>query len=220
MKLSILSIIFTALIPVATAITAAGKQVVVDPSGVYMRATRLKDNTLLGGYAAKDGANHALRVVKSTNNGASWTQIGSVTSAESATHDLDNAFPLQLPSGRILYAFRNHDRTSSGVYTYYRITVCFSEDGGVTWSYLAQIDERAASGVNGLWEPFLRLSGNGTLQAFYSAENSGSDQDNIFKTSTDGGKTWAGPHPVSGQGLTSRDGMTAVANIDGNGNAM
>lgn len=180
-----------------------------------MRATRLNDNTIIAGYAAQDGPNHLLRVVKSSDAGSSWTQLGTVTAGDSATHDIDNAFPLQLPSGRILFAFRNHDRTSKGVYTYYRITVCYSDDGGVTWSFLTQIDERPANGVNGLWEPFLRVSRNGTLQVFYSSENNGGDQDNVMKTSTDGGASWSGPFPVSGQGVTSRDGMTAVADAGG-----
>lgn len=204
----------------SAAVGPSSGQVVVDVGGVYMRATRLNDGSIIGGYAAQEGADHVLRVVKSTDGGNSWSAIGTVAGGESATHDIDNAFPLQLPSGRILFAFRNHDRTSSGQYTYYRITVCFSDDGGVTWSFLSQVDERPANGVNGLWEPFIRVAGDGTIQLYYSSENSGPDQDNIMKTSTDNGQTWHGPFAVSGQGIISRDGMTAVTNIDNNGNLM
>lgn len=205
----------------AATVGPTGGQVVVDGGGIYMRATRLKDGSIMGGYAAQDGPNHVLRVVKSTNNGGSWSPAGSVASDASATHDLDNADVVQLPSGRLLFAFRNHDRTSSGNYTYYRITICYSDDNGATWHFLNQLDERAAGAQkNGLWEPFLRVSRNGTVQAFYSAENNGGDQDNLMKTSTDNGQTWRGPFPVSGQGITSRDGMTGVAEIDGNGNLM
>ncbi|PNY23700.1 Uncharacterized protein TCAP_06358 [Tolypocladium capitatum] len=195
-------------------------QIVVDGGGVYMRATRLNDGSILGGYAAQDGPNHVLKAVRSTDGGASWAQIGTVASAPSATSDIDNAFPLQLPNGRVLFAFRNHDRTASGSYTYFRITLCYSDDGGHNWSFLSQIDERPQNGVNGLWEPFLRVSGNGVLQAFYSSENSSNDQDNLMKISSDNGQSWSVSWTVSGQGVTSRDGMTGVSNIDNNGNVI
>lgn len=204
----------------AAAVTPHGGQVVVDGGGVYMRSTRVKDGSILGGYAASEGANRVLRVTKSTNNGDSWSVIGTVASGDGQTHDMDNADIVQLPSGRILYAFRNHDQTGPGNPTYFRITICYSDDGGATWRFLSQLDERPRNGKNGLWEPFMRVSRNGTLQAFYSSENNPGDQDNLLKTSTDGGKTWNGPFPVSGGGVNARDGMTGVTNIDNNGNLM
>ncbi|KAK2594718.1 hypothetical protein QQS21_007568 [Conoideocrella luteorostrata] len=197
------------------AVAPSAGHTLVDINGIYMRATRLHDSSILGGYAAQDGPNHVLRVVKSTDDGSSWTQIGSVATSVSATHDLDNAFPLQLPSGRILFAFRNHDRTASGEYTYFRITVCYSDDNGYNWKFLSQVAERPAQGVNGLWEPFLRVSASGAAQVYYSSENSANDQDNLMKISTDNGASWSGPHVVSGEGVTSRDGMSAVAEIKG-----
>jgi len=166
----------------------AGSTVVIDPAGVYIRATSLKDGGLLAGYAASDGSQHVLRTAKSTDGGQSWHHQGEVYRAETATHDVDNAFPFQLPNGRILYAYRNHDRTSSG-YTYYRITVSYSDDGGVTFKYLSTVAQRAASGVNGFWEPFLRLANDGTLQCYYSGENNANDQDGFMRQSTDGGET-------------------------------
>lgn len=184
-----------------------------------MRATRLNDGNIIGGYAATDSGSRVLRAVRSDDGGASWQALGIVTSVDPTATDLDNAYPLQLPSGRILFAFRNHDRSGSG-WSYYRLTLCYSDDGGVTWSFLTQIEERAASGVNGIWEPLLRISSDGTLQVYYSSENASNDQDNVMKTSTDGGATWSGQTIVSGDGVTSRDGMVGVANIDDNGNVM
>ncbi|KAI1192616.1 glycoside hydrolase family 93 protein [Nemania serpens] len=197
----------------------ASNTVVIDPVGVYIRASAVNDGGLIAGYAASDGAQHVLRTAKSTDGGQSWHHQGEVYRADTATHDLDNAFPLQLPSGRILYAYRNHDRTGSQ-YTYYRITISYSDDGGVTFLYLSTVAERPASGVNGLWEPFLRVANDGSLQCYYSAENSATDQDGFMRQSSDGGLTWSSPITISGAGVTSRDGMIGVAEVDGNGNLM
>ncbi|KAI3327224.1 glycoside hydrolase family 93 protein [Xylariaceae sp. AK1471] len=197
----------------------ASNTVVIDPVGVYIRVTSVNDGSLIAGYAATDGTQHVLRTARSTDGGQSWNYQGEVYRADKTTHDLDNAFPLQLPSGRILYAYRNHDRPSSQ-YTYYRITVSYSDDGGKTFRYLSTVAQRAASGINGLWEPFLRVANDGSLQCYYSAENSATDQDGLMRQSSDGGLTWSSPITISGAGLTSRDGMIGVAKIDGNGNLM
>ncbi|KAI1277639.1 glycoside hydrolase family 93 protein [Xylaria sp. FL0933] len=200
-------------------VVKASNTVVIDPAGVYIRVTSLKNGSLLAGYAATDGTQHVLRAAKSTDGGQSWFLQGEVYRADKTTHDLDNAFPLQIPSGRILYAYRNHDRPNSQ-YTYYRITVSYSDDGGSTFKYLSTVAERAASGVNGLWEPFLRVANDGTLQCYYSGENSSTDQDGYMRQSSDGGVTWSSPITISGSGVTSRDGMIGVANTDSNGNLM
>lgn len=136
-----------------------------------------------------------------------------------ATHDIDNPFPIVLSSGRVLYFYRNHDRKTDGTYTYFRISVSYSDDGGVTFKYLSTVDERVASGVNGIWEPFVRFMNDGkTLQCYYAAENNAGDQDILAKTSTDGGATWSSFYGVSGSTVTARDGMPGVAPIDNNGN--
>ncbi|KAI0531815.1 glycoside hydrolase family 93 protein [Xylaria digitata] len=188
---------------------------VIDSAGVYIRVSSLNDGSLIAGYAATDGTQHVLRLAKSTDGGLSWRRQGEVYRADKTAHDVDNAFPLHLPSGRILYAYRNHDRANSQ-YTYYRITVSYSDDGGKTFRYLSTVAQRAASGVNGLWEPFLRIANDGSLQCYYSAENSATDQDGFMRQSTDGGLTWSSPITVSGADVTSRDGMIGVAKINGN----
>ncbi|KAI0454830.1 glycoside hydrolase family 93 protein [Xylaria acuta] len=202
-------------------VVGAGGTVIIDPAGVYIRATSVNGGGLIAGYAAQDGSQHVLRTAKSTDGGLSWRPQGEVYRADSANHDLDNAFVLQLPNGRILYAYRNHDRPN-GQYTWYRITIAYSDDGGITFKFLSTVAERGANGFNGLWEPFLRVAKDGSLQCYYSAENGATDQDGFVKYSYDGGSTWsnATPMTVSGAGVTSRDGMIGVANIDGNGNLM
>lgn len=131
--------------------------------------------------------------------------------------------------GRILYAYRNHDRSLNNTlgvpdnYTFYRLSVSASDDGGRSWAFLSNIDTRAANNgsanLNGLWEPFLRVAADGaTLQAYYSAENDAGDQDSLMRESSDGGGTWGPRRVTSGADrVRSRDGMTGVARLGGGG---
>ncbi|KAL8693646.1 MAG: hypothetical protein Q9218_001556 [Villophora microphyllina] len=183
-------------------------------AGTYPRATRLHDGSILGVYTAFESGSNVIRTSKSTNNGASWTPLGSVASGASNANDIDNPFAIQLPtSNRILVAFRNHSKDpSTGAYTYFRITVCYSDDGGTTWNYLSQ-PAGDAGPVQGSWEPFFRIAVDGSLQLYYSHENSAQDQDTLQRISKDGGATWSAAVCVSGSGITSRDGMTSVASL-------
>ena len=90
---------------------------------------------------------------------------------------------LQLPSGRILFAFRNHNHDASLVrYTYYCITVCASDDGGYTSSFLSHVAYRAATDKNnGLWEPFPRIALDAAVQAFFSSGNRATGQDYLLR---------------------------------------
>ena len=143
----------------------------------------------------------------STGSGASWTALGEVTRGPSNANDIDNPYVLQLPSGRVLCAFRNHSKDpNTGAYTYFRITVTYSDDLGKTWKYLSTPASDPGA-VNGNWEPFLRNAQDGSLQLYYSRENSAADQDTLERFSTDGGKTWTTAQTISGAGITARDGM-------------
>jgi hypothetical protein len=55
--------------------------------------------------------------------------------------DIDNPFVVQLPSGKILCAFRNHSKNTNGEYTCFRITICCSDNDGTSWSYLSTADQ-------------------------------------------------------------------------------
>lgn len=202
--------------------SAAGAVATLATSGTYPRVNSVTyangSAALIAGWTdtTDSGSNKILRVAQSTDDGASWTTIGSVAQGAAATQELDNPFPLQVvPGGRILYAYRNHDiDASTGDYTYYRITVSYSDDFGESWLFLSQVIERSATATNnGLWEPFLRLANDGTtIQCYYSSEDASDDQNNFMKYSTDGGATWSDDEIyVSGQNVTSRDGMTGVA---------
>ncbi|KAL8952573.1 MAG: hypothetical protein Q9222_001527 [Ikaeria aurantiellina] len=182
-------------------------------AGTYPRATRLHDGTILAVYTAFQSGSNVLLTSASTNNGASFTPLGEITRGASNANDIDNAFLIQLPSpsNRILCAFRNHSKNpSNGAYTFFRITVTYSDDGGRSWKYLSQPASDPGP-VNGNWEPFLRNAVDGSLQLYYSRENNAQDQDTLQRISRDGGATWSSAVCVSGGGSTSRDGMTSVA---------
>lgn len=183
--------------------------------GTYPRANFLADGSILGAFAATVGDNKQLTLAKSTDDGASWSTIGTAATRPTNSSDLDNPFPLQLPSGRVLLAYRNHDKDpSTGNYTFYRITISYSDDNGVSWEYLST-PATMPGGDIGIWEPFLRNAADGSLQIYYSREDATDDQDTIEQISTDGGTDWGDAMTISGQNFTSRDGMTGVATISG-----
>ena len=189
---------------------------VVMGAGTYPRANFLKDGSILGAYTAFENGNNVIRTVKSRDNGASWKPLGSVAQGPSNASDIDNPYVLQLPSGRVLCAYRNHSKNpSNGVYTFFRITVSASDDNGATWKYLSQPASDPGP-VNGNWEPFLRNAKDGSLQIYYSRENAANDQDSLERFSTNGGATWTAANTISGAGITARDGMTGVTTLGGN----
>ena len=198
--------------------------VFIDKLGHYLRVGFMNDSSLIGGYTElSENGEDVLRVIRSTDGAKSWKPLGEVFRGDRKTHDINNVFPLQLENGRILYAYRNHDRVESdGHYTWFRISISYSDDGGSSFKYLSTVDERPPrpEGASGLWEPFLRVAKDGSIQCYYSTENNNGDQDGFMKYSKDGGKTWSPFVHVSGGDRVSRDGMIGVAPIDNDGNLM
>ncbi|KAK4132199.1 glycoside hydrolase family 93 protein [Trichocladium antarcticum] len=185
--------------------------------GTYPRLCRLSDGSILAGFTAFGPNNQRiLSIARSIDQGQTFHPHGEV--ARSAG-DRDNLVLLQLPTGTILAAFRNHDLSPSRQPTHFRITVCQSTDGGRTWTFLSQAAETPAP--FGIWEPFLRLRNNGTtgrdghgteIQLLFSQERAADDQDTMLVRSVDGGRTWASPpRCVTGAGERLRDGMVGVA---------
>ncbi|KAH6621979.1 Sialidase [Boeremia exigua] len=195
---------------IAASPSKIGDAVVFGEGGTYPRATKLADGSLVGAYTNTQGDNTTIRTVRSEDNGASWQLQGTVDTGPKATQDVDNPYVHELPDGKLLCAFRNHDRASPTTFSYYRITICVSGDGGATWEYLSTPASDPA-GVTGNWEPFLQQALDGTLQLYYSRENSRGDQDSLLRRSSDGGKTWTSAQVISGTGIETRDGMIGVA---------
>ena len=135
--------------------------IVLSPSGgAYPRVTSLSDGSYLAVFTTSSGGNKTLTVTRSTDGGNTFSAWSTIATSPG---DLDNGFLLQLPNGNVVAAFRNHDLSGS-TYTYYRLTACLSTDGGKTWSFLSQINQRAATSTdNGLWVSLSVLQGFGLL---------------------------------------------------------
>jgi hypothetical protein len=191
--------------------------------GAYPRAIKLQDGSLLATITEFSDNKTTIRAYKSTDSGSTWKKAGSVDSGATDARDLDNAYPFQIKSGRVLVAFRNHDRDpDTGAYKYFRITICASDDNGDSWTYVSTPASDSGS-VNGNWEPLLRTASDsaGTLQLFYSRSSSTTDQDNLVRLSTDKGATWSNATTVSGKGSGNAvEGMMGVATVGINGHAM
>ena len=185
-------------------------------SGTYPRANLLSDGSIIGAYTAFANGNNILTATHSTDGGVTWKDVGTINQGTTLNNDIDNPYILQLPSGRLLAAFRNHSKVN-GAYTTFRITVCYSDDLGAHWTFLSQPASDPGP-VHGNWEPFLRNGPKGSLQIYYSRENSKSDQDNLMRTSSNGGATWSASSIVSGgDQAAARDGMSGVTSLDGLG---
>lgn len=190
--------------------TKVSDAVVFGEDGTYPRAIKGADGTLFGAYTNTQGDNTTIVSVLSKDDGASWKQQGTVDTGAKTTKDVDNPYVHELPNGHLLCAFRNHDRASPTTYSFYRITVCISEDSGASWTYLST-PASDPGGLTGNWEPFLQQGLDGTLQLYYSRENNATDQDSLLRRSSDGGQTWSTAQVISGNGLETRDGMIGVA---------
>lgn len=194
----------------APAITSAAVPM-YHTKGTYPRCTRLNDGSLMGAHTAFEDGISILTITRSTNNGASWERIGEVFRGPTSEHDLDNPYVLQLPDGRVLCAFRDHDRHNFGPLSLFRLQVCQSVDGGRNWTFVSTAAQEPA-GPTGVWEPLLRSCSDGrSIQMYYSRENSDGSQNNLVITSTDGGKSWSRPVMVAdGSVYHLRHGMTGV----------
>ncbi|KAK0672187.1 Sialidase [Cercophora samala] len=177
--------------------------------GTYPRLCQLSDGSLLKSYTTfgSDGV-RVLAVSRSTDQARSFEVVGEITRSHG---DCDNCFLLELKPGVVLAAFRNHDLgPEDGKPTWFRITVCRSDDGGRTWGYLSQAVEKGAP--DGVWEPFMRMPvGRQEVQLYYSAEgDQGQRQDTMVVVSADEGEKWSESRRVTGEGGL-RDGMVGIA---------
>lgn len=179
------------------------------PAGTagYPRAIRLDHDgssaqTMLATFA-KGGHNAptTLPIYRSTDGGASWSQISTISSH---TPGWDIEAPTLFEVPRTITGLAQGDLLAAGTawqvgtYTAQKVEVFKSTDHGVTWTYLStctQTSGQPNGWGHGIWEPTFLVADNGTLACFISDERpAGSPTNNQVighYTSTDGGASWS-----------------------------
>ena len=192
--------------------------------GHYSRANYLNDRFIIGTFVQTTSTDFTtskstIKVVKSSDNGNTWFGNITVYTNKTYTNDIDNPYVLQIPSGRVLLIYRNQYRPNFFNETLYRLLISYSDDGGASWTFqdnaVTKFPSVPYDGLaEGIWEPFLRIAQDESLQLYYSEEtnSSGANQDSKMRTSTNGAETWSEAKTISPANITSRDGMLGVVN--------
>jgi hypothetical protein len=174
----------------------------------YPRAANLPDHSLFITFDHPTPTGRAIASLRSTDAGRSFNHYGLIAHDDSPRVDLANAFPLQLPDGPLLVAYRHHLPTQNR----YQILLAASNDAGETFKPLSTI----ATGTTGLWEPFLLVAPNNELHCYYASEEDiYPDQRIELRISRDAGQSWSPPITVVRK-PGSRDGMPAVVKLPDN----
>jgi hypothetical protein len=122
-----------------------------------------------------------------------------------------------LPAGTLLAAGTAWNRPD---FRQQAMEVFISRDGGANWTYRSSCASEALQVNNeghGIWEPFFAITGDGSLNCFYSDERPSADglaQVIAHVRSTDGGATW-GPEifDVGIRNGLARPGMPTVLRL-------
>ena len=130
-------------------------------------------------------------LIHSTDGGRSWsTPIPTVVNSPHG--------PVVLRDGRLLYAGKQL-WTGDG-----KIGVAESMDDGLTWKWLAEIPTRPGDNPKRDYHELHMVEAtDGTLVAQIRMEGSVNENETLQSESSDGGKTWSVPHPISVWGLPS-----------------
>ncbi|MBW8844176.1 MAG: RICIN domain-containing protein [Burkholderiales bacterium] len=157
----------------------------------YPRMIRLAASGAANGrlLASHDLGGSQSLIYESTNQGASWAQVGSITVPET-WHCCSTLWevPQTLGSttaGTLFWATTGRNGSNA-----YALRVYRSTDVGRTWTQLSV----PATGATGIWEPEFTVDSAGRLLMFYSSEEykaSGYNQLLAHKVSTDGGVSWS-----------------------------
>lgn len=179
-------------------------------SSFYPRLLRLSTENRL--IAAFDYGNTQSTIWDSTDNGANWSQIATITLSEpghccSGLYEMPQAVG-GTPKGALLWT------TSTTNGSAHTIKIYRSTDKGHSWTLLST----PVTGTTGVWEAEFAVDSSGRLVMYYSSEEykgSGYNQLIAERISNDGGVTWSGDTIVVGvsDGNVQRPGMPLVARL-------
>lgn len=124
-------------------------------------------------------------VIRSTDGGLTWSpRIATIVNSPHG--------PIQLRDGRLLYAGKQLWSKDK------KVGVCESKDDGLTWQWLAQIPARPGDDAAGSYHELHAVeASDGTLIVQIRNHNQADAGGTLQTESTDGGKTWSVPHPIT-----------------------
>jgi len=128
-------------------------------------------------------------MIRSTDGGVTWSARYSVP--VDSPHG-----PIVLRDGRLLYP-------GKAIYGDGTIGVCESTDDGLTWDWLAKIQNRPGDEVAKYHELHGVEATDGTLICHIRNHNKNDAQETLQSESTDGGRSWSMPHTIGVWGLPS-----------------
>jgi len=190
--------------------------------GGYGRIHPLADGSLMLTYSLS-GSCYART---SRDGGLTWGSPTLITEAfdyEGVLVRCSNPEFVQLSSGRILFATNLRPKDNKSTVHPFSIAVCFSDDGGSTWSERKTIyapplwDEDVSKGA---WEPFPMELPDGRIRVYFTDNtphySTGDTRGNniSYVESSDGGENWSGAQIVC-HTPGGWDGMPVVASLDG-----
>jgi hypothetical protein len=205
-----------------TPAAAATGALLRDGTGLYPRAIRLAhsgdaNGRVLASVVAFSGNNGLGAVHESTDGGASFREVGTVSDPEAAAgqglccstlYELPQRIG-SLPAGTLLWAASvGQDEPNRRM----ALRVFKSNDIGRSWNYLSTI--ATAPDTKGLWEPEFSVAASGALVAHYSDETDPSHSQKLVAARTADGRHWTGHHDTIASTLASdRPGMAVVRRI-------
>ena len=198
-------------------------------SGGYPRMTEGANGQLLLGMDTGDG----IKISESHDGGITWglEALAAPNNPSKPNEGHGNVFPLVLPNGDVIIAYRHlndtdkYDKQPDGI-KWFNIDINISKDGGKSFQYLSSPlnDPRNPYYEGGLdvdqsegaWEPFLYFNEDlNELWCLYSRQNEERDSHPLWlvmKRSTDYGATWSSEEVVVG---TEKFGSFGSAGMNG-----
>ncbi|KAI8632521.1 glycoside hydrolase family 93 protein [Xylariaceae sp. FL1651] len=197
----------------------------VDPRVLYARAVQLKSGALLAtweNYSPEPPIVY-FPIYRSTDGGASWTQISKVQDTVNGWGLRYQPFLYQLPvaigsypAGTLLLAGNSIPTNLSKT----KIDVYASNDDGVTWSFVSNVASGGkAQPVNGqtpVWEPLLMVYNN-MLVCYYSDQRDTKYGQKLAHQTTTDLKSWSAVvDDIHDTTYSARPGMPAITKLPNN----
>jgi len=129
-------------------------------------------------------------MIRSTDGGVTWSARYRVM--VDSPHG-----PIELANGRLLYAGQKIWSDNK------ELAVCYSDDDGQTWNWLADLPTRSGDLQRNYHELHVVETEDGQLIMHIRNHNEANKHETLQCESTDGGSTWSTPHSIGVWGLPS-----------------